>query len=104
MSPHRASAPVACTLRPLEMAGRREAWEEVADAALVDRRSTEQGAELWFRALPGVEERVRELADLERECCGFATFSVRPLDESVILEVTSSGEGVEAVQRMFEVC
>lgn len=98
-----APAPVVCTLRPQEEASRRELWEEIASLALLGRETTERGACLRFRALPGVEERLHEFAELESECCAFATFSVRSARDEVLLEVESSGEGVEAVRRMFEV-
>jgi hypothetical protein len=99
-----APAPVACRLSPVEMASRRQLWEEVAEVALVEKRPTPRGALLRFRALPGVAERLRRLAELEKDCCGFATFTVTGAEDRVLLEVESSGEGVEAVRRMFEVC
>lgn len=99
-----APAPVACRLSPLEMASRRQLWEEVADAALLRKDPTQRGARLQFRALPGIEERLRQLAELEKDCCAFASFSVVGSDDRVLLDVESSGDGVEAVRRMFEVC
>lgn len=99
-----APAPVACKLSPLEMADRRRLWEEVAGLALFDKQATGRGARLQFHALPGVEERLGKLAELEQDCCGFATFSVGAAGDRVLLHVESSGEGVEAVQQMFQVC
>lgn len=98
------SAPIACTLRPPEMAERREVWEELAQTALAERRATPAGAQLRFRALPTVGERVSLLADLEADCCSFATWSVSTTADEVVLDVVSEGEGIEAVRRIFELC
>ena len=39
---------------------------------------------------------------LERECCAFASWSVRSTDHSVVLDITAtSDEAVAAVQGMF---
>jgi hypothetical protein len=99
-----ATGPIACKLRPLEMAGRRELWEEVADAALLAKEPTPTGARLRFRSLAGVGDRVRTLARLEKDCCSFAKWSVSDEDDEVVLSVESTCEGVPAVQRMFELC
>ena len=56
---------------------------------------------LTFRAAPGVEEELRALAELERECCAFARFEVSTSGEYVTLEVTSTGAGAIAARELF---
>ncbi len=69
---------------------------------LVEAEPTERGLRLVFRREGGVEDEVRELAALERECCAFADWSVSVTDGSVALEVSgASGEAIAAVQAMF---
>jgi hypothetical protein len=63
---------------------------------------TERGLRLVFRREAGVEDELRELAELERECCAFAGWTVRTYDERAVLEVTgANAQAVAAVQAMF---
>jgi hypothetical protein len=48
-----------------------------------------------------LEQEVRELAELERECCAFAHWTVTADGSSVSLEVTAEGDAVTAVQAML---
>ena len=92
---------IACSLEQGELAERRARWEALATDALVERAETSDGLRLSFRARPEVERELRELAELERECCGFARFEVRPAGAEVVLDVTAPAEAVPAVQAMF---
>jgi hypothetical protein len=67
----------------------------------VDVDTTANGLRLIFRA-PGVEDEVRQLAELERDCCAFAYWSVHHRGEKLVLDVTADGdEGIAAVHGMF---
>lgn len=89
---------IACTLNYRQMGDRRRRWHELADRAFVDREETATGIRLVFRDDEGVADELRELAELERECCAFAAWSV----EGSVLEVSgTSDEGVAAVHGMF---
>ena len=92
---------IACSLTADELPERRRRWVALTDEALAGRAPIEGGVRLTFRAGPKVEREVRELAALERDCCGFATFEVVSSPEEVTLEVTSSPEGVKAVRELF---
>jgi hypothetical protein len=92
---------IACSLTPHELPERRRRWLALADRALTGRDPTEGGVRLTFSAQPGVEQELRDLAALERECCGFASFAVSAFSEHVTLEVTSAGDGVTAVRELF---
>jgi hypothetical protein len=92
---------IACSLSPAELPERQARWRALMERALEDRAPAPEGLRLAFRADPGVEDELRALAELERECCGFAAFAVQAAGDRVVLEVTSSGEGVAAVRRLF---
>ncbi len=96
------SALIACSLEKADLARRQDRWLQLGERAGVDLLTTENGLRLLFRAAPGVEGELRQLAELERDCCAFAEWSVHTHGEEAVLDVTAeSEEGITAVQRMF---
>jgi hypothetical protein len=96
------SIPVACTLGAGDLASRMTRWTAVATRAAARRSPTEHGVLLTFDAAPGVAGELQALTTLERECCPFATWSVREEATQVLVEITSdTPAGVTAVQEMF---
>ena len=79
-SPERPAAqlPVACTLTgtPGAFAERMAEYQRLFRRYLTGRSRTGQGIRFRFRAEPGVEDWVRDLARREQECCGFFDFTV----------------------------
>ncbi|MDQ6810458.1 MAG: hypothetical protein M3Z95_00985 [Actinomycetota bacterium] len=98
----RSVVPVACSLRPVDVPDRRAAWEELLDEAMLRCDPTPQGVRLRFAPDARIEQRLRELARLEEECCSFATWEVHLGGEDLVLSVDAAGEGVAAVRIMFE--
>jgi hypothetical protein len=93
---------VACSLNQGDLAKRHDRWVALARRAAIDAVATGNGLRLLFRADPGVEVELRQLAELERDCCAFADWSVRARGDEVVLDVTAdSEEGIVAVQAMF---
>jgi hypothetical protein len=93
---------VACTLTESGMSERRRRWHELADRAFVSRVVVDRGLRLEFRPDAGVEDELRELALLERDCCRFATWEVGRADGLAVLDVLGeTGEGIAAVKNMF---
>ena len=92
---------IACSLRGEDVPARRQRWQALAERGLTERAAIPGGVRLTFLAHAGVEQELRELAALERECCGFATFEVSTSPEQIRLDVTSSGDGVGAVRELF---
>ena len=94
--------PVACTLNNERMNERRRRWHELAGRAFVERTETGRGLLLAFRGDEDVADELRELADLERDCCAFADWSVSVADGLAVLEVAGTGdEAIAAVHAMF---
>jgi hypothetical protein len=92
---------IACSLSGEDLPERRRRWLALTDRALAGRTVTPAGIRLTFRADEGVEDELRVLAALERECCGFAGFDVVASGDQVTLDVTSTGDGVTAVRELF---
>jgi hypothetical protein len=93
---------IACTLTGNEQLTRRERWHRLRDAADGVRVETDTGLRLEFSRSESVERELRELAELERACCAFATWTVRDTDSRVVLEVDGEGGAVPVLHGMFE--
>ena len=93
---------MACTLGTGDRAQRAARWEALTARALRQASRTERGLRLVFGAGPGVEDELRSLVALERECCGFARWSVSAASGRCTLEVSGDGEAaVAAAQALF---
>jgi hypothetical protein len=96
------SRPVACSLGHADLARRAQRWDDLAARSLSQASPTPHGQRLVFAAGPGVADELQALVALERECCGFATWSVRASGGQLTLEVSGdSEEAVTAVQSLF---
>jgi hypothetical protein len=58
-------------------------YRQLFRESLVGRERTAAGIRLRFRADPGVEDHVRDLAAREKACCGFFDFEVAAVDGEV---------------------
>src|SRR5436190_1907794 len=92
---------IACSLPAAQLDERRARWKALADRAFLERALLPGGVRLSFLAEEGVKEELRALAELERECCAFATFQVSAERSTVTLDVTAEGDGVTAVREIF---
>lgn len=69
---------------PDSLQERFEAYRHLAKEALVGRERQGEGIRFRFRAAPGVEARVRDLAAREKACCAFFDFRVSVVDGEVV--------------------
>jgi len=93
---------IACTLDDHDRASRQERWLALGSRALLAAETTGRGLRLAFAAEPGVRDELGRLAELERECCAFAAWTVEEHGDRVVLDVSAASEvGVAAVQGMF---
>jgi hypothetical protein len=94
--------PVACSLGQADLARRADRWRALAGRALLRVSPTPRGLLLVFGAGPGVADELEALAALERDCCAFATWSLRADGSEITLEVSGDGdEAVGTIQSMF---
>ena len=99
----RTTLAVACTLTPAGQAGQAGRWQQVAGQAMTGRSRTDRGVRVTFRPDLGVEEAVRQLAAVESECCGWATWAVDSHDGELVLDVSSAtGDGVATLHEMLD--
>jgi hypothetical protein len=56
--------------------------------AMIGREKTAQGIRFRFRAAPGIEAWVRDLAEREKACCAFYDFTITTVDDQVLWNAT----------------
>ena len=103
-SPERPAAqlPVACTLAgtPGAFAERMAEYRRLFRQYLAGRTRTGQGIRFRFRAEPGVEDWVRDLARREKACCGFFEFTVSTDGQEICWDATVGDD--EAARQALE--
>lgn len=102
MESNRGSQVVACSLGPAELSQRGARWTTLMARADGQVSPMENGIRLTFTAGQGSSGELRELVELERQCCAFATWTVHENGEQFIVDIgANSAEGIAAVQAMF---
>lgn len=86
---------VACTLTPADRQDVGAAWQKLLRASLVSREEVPGGLRLAMH--PGSAQALRQLIDIERECCPWITFDL----EGPIVTMTAAGEGASALREMW---
>jgi hypothetical protein len=96
-----AGEPIACSLTASARGQRAALVARLAGDAL-DGRAREAGSlVLRFRATSGVEQRVREWAALEGECCPFLTMTVAVSTAEVILRIDGPPEAAGIIDGLL---
>jgi hypothetical protein len=89
------SQTIACTLTPGDLQETQRAWQKLFRLSLVSRDEVRGGVRLEVH--PGSADALRQLVDVERECCAWATFEL----DGPILTITSPGAGESAIRQMW---
>lgn len=89
------SRPIVCTLTGADLRDRGAAWRKLFASGLVNRDRVPGGIRL--NAQPGATEALRELIDLERECCAWIAYDV----DSTGATLTAQGDGEAVLAGMF---
>ncbi len=92
---------IACTLGAGDLAAQRERWGRLIAASALERTERPDGLRIRFRPGRGVAADLRELVATERDCCAWATWSVTVAGDQVVLDITSTGDGITALHSMF---
>jgi len=88
---------VACTLSRSELEETGAAWQKLFRLSLVSRDEVPDGLRLAFH--PGSADALRQLIDIERECCRWITFEL----DGATVTMTSPGAGAAAIREMWVV-
>ena len=92
---------IACTLRPEQKRDRMSLIGALLSEALVGHEPIDGGVRARFRNEPAIEQRVRDLAAAEAQCCAFLRFDVHHDVSAVLLDITGSPEAQPAIRAMF---
>lgn len=95
------SVEVACMLGSAELTRQHDRWALLRAGAELERTETADGLRVRFRGDPSVERELRALTAIENACCAWAHWRVETAAGEVVLDVTSSGDGVAAAQALF---
>jgi len=88
---------IVCTLSQDELRDTRAAWQKLFRTALLVREEIPGGIRLVVN--DGSAEALRQLIEIERECCSWITFQ---LDGSTVA-MTAEGQGAETIRAMWVV-
>jgi MerR family copper efflux transcriptional regulator len=91
---------IACSLDATGQQARLAEWLDVLGEA-VSREKTPNGARFTFVADGRGEQRIRELAAAEHECCSFLEFDVTRSADQLVLSVTAPADGLDALSFIF---
>jgi hypothetical protein len=85
-----ATPPILCDMTdaPDTAAERLAEYERLFLGALVGRERTEEGIRFRFRADPGLEDWVRDLAAREKACCAFFSFDITAHGDEVWMDAS----------------
>jgi hypothetical protein len=77
--------PIVCDMTgaPDSADERLDTYAQLFADALIGRERTDEGVRFRFRADDGIEQRVRDLAALEKACCAFFEFSITVCGDEV---------------------
>jgi hypothetical protein len=93
-------SPIACSLDRDAGQQRQARWQALADRGLLAHGRTAHGARQRYRADPEVERELRELIELEGDCCAFLDFELERADDALVLDVRGPREA-DAVIELF---
>jgi hypothetical protein len=86
-----------CTLGSAQLATQAERWRILYAEAGIRRTVIDAGLRVSFRPEPAVEEELRALAAIERECCRWASWRIDVTADELVLEVGSTGDGISVI-------
>ncbi|MGI9285548.1 MAG: hypothetical protein ACR2P1_09175 [Pseudomonadales bacterium] len=88
------SIELACSLTHAELRERRAMMRKLLLPYVVDYRLAGRELALEFSMLRALRSKIEQFVELERQCCGFLTFTISPSGEKLTLKI----EGPEGVQ------
>ena len=96
------TAEIACSLSDEEMRERRTLARKTMIPHIIESRTVEGGLELHFTESPEVRSDVELFISLERECCGFLTFSLTQPVDGLKLTIEGPPEAAAVVESFIQ--
>lgn len=93
--------PIACALRPDQLADRKDALSQLARHALRSRAPIADGERLVFAPGAETEERLREAIAAEAACCSFLRMQLHAEADALVLDVTGPTEAEPLIAALF---
>jgi hypothetical protein len=94
-------APIACSLEDVRT--RETQWEAVIASGLRSRCATPTGVRLEFDSSLETSRTLLDLVASERDCCGWATWTLTSTLDGTLIEATAGEPGPSVLQAMFKV-
>jgi hypothetical protein len=88
---------IVCTLSKDELSDTRTAWQKLFRTALLVREEIPGGLRLLVN--DGSAEALRQLIEIERDCCRWITFQL----DGPAVSMTADGTGVSALKEMWAI-
>jgi hypothetical protein len=89
------SETIACTLSADDLQDVQAAWQKLFRASLISRDLVPGGLRLTVH--PGAETALKQLIDIEVDCCRWITFEL----EGPSVTMTAEGEGEQVIRAMW---
>ena len=86
---------IACTLTPEDLKETQAAWRKLFRLSLISREAIPGGLRLLVH--PGSADALRQLIDIERECCRWISFEL----DGPTVKMTAPGAGGVAIREMW---
>lgn len=96
------SGPIACSLSVADLRQREEVWSSLASTVLRSKVALPDGVRLVFESDHALAHRLVDLVVAERECCGWASWTLDYGTDATVIEVRAVGPAAKAVRLMFE--
>jgi hypothetical protein len=94
--------PIACSLSVDDMKLREETWNAVTRAALHTHAATTNGVRLEFHANPETAHTLLDLVAAERQCCGWASWTLTNTQDATVVEASAGELGAHVLHAMFQ--
>ncbi|MGI9285127.1 MAG: hypothetical protein ACR2P1_07035 [Pseudomonadales bacterium] len=94
---------IACSLTDEEFRDRRAMVRKSLLPQIIETSKLASGLRLSFPDTELLRSSVETFVNLERECCGFLTFTITPPGEGLVLNIEGPPEAQAALEMMTEV-
>jgi hypothetical protein len=91
------SPAVRCELGAVELETQAEQWQILYAKAGIRRTVTQAGLRVTFSPEPAVEEELRALVATERQCCGWANWSIDATADELIVDIGSTEDNIGVI-------